>query len=73
MTRHENRRTRRAPVREERSQVLIVCGGKATEPDYFRGLKKERRNPAVRAVVDGKGVDPCRWFVSLTSNCVRLR
>ena len=58
MTRRENRRTRRAPVREERSQVLIVCGGKATEPSYFRGLKKERRNPAVRVVVDSKGVDP---------------
>jgi hypothetical protein len=58
MTRRENRRTRRAPVREERAQVLVVCGGMATEPDYFRGLKKERRNPAVRVVVEGKGVDP---------------
>lgn len=58
MTRRENRRTRRAPVREERTQVLVVCGGKNTEPDYFRGLKKERRNPAVRVVVERKGVDP---------------
>lgn len=58
MTRRENRRSRRAPVREERTQVLVVCGGKATEPDYFRGLKKERRNPAVRVVVERKGVDP---------------
>lgn len=58
MTRRENRRTRRTPVREERAQVLVVCGGKATEPSYFRGLKKERRNPAVRVVVEGKGVDP---------------
>jgi hypothetical protein len=58
MTRRENRRNRRAPVREERPQVLVVCGGKATEPDYFRGLKKERRNPAVRVVVESKGVDP---------------
>lgn len=58
MTRRENRRSRRAPLREERTQVLVVCGGKATEPDYFRGLKKERRNPAVKVVVEGKGVDP---------------
>jgi hypothetical protein len=58
MTRRENRRSRRAPVREERTQVLVVCGGKATEPDYFRGLKKERRNPAVRVIVEGRGVDP---------------
>lgn len=58
MTRRENRRTRRAPVREERTQVLIVCGGVATEPAYFRGLKKDRRNPAVRVVVEAKGVDP---------------
>jgi hypothetical protein len=58
MTRRENRRTRRPPVRGERIQVLIVCGGAATEPSYFRGLKKERRSPAVRVVVEGKGVDP---------------
>ncbi|HEX6356898.1 RloB family protein [Actinophytocola sp.] len=58
MTRRENRRTRRAPVREERSQILVVCGAKATEPEYFRGLKKERRNPAVKVVVEAKGVDP---------------
>jgi hypothetical protein len=64
MTRRENRRTRRAPIREERTQFLVVCGGAATEPDYFRGLKKERRNPAVRVVVEGKGVDPFRWFGS---------
>lgn len=60
MTRRENRRSRRAPVREERTQVLVVCGGVATEPAYFRGLKKERRNPAVRVVVEAKGVDPVR-------------
>lgn len=58
MTRRENRRTRRAPVREERTQVLVVCGGVATEPAYFRGLKKDRRNPAVKVVVEAKGVDP---------------
>lgn len=58
MTRHENSRTRRVPVREERTQILVVCGGAATEPNYFRGLKKERRNPAVKVVVEGKGVDP---------------
>lgn len=58
MTRRENRRSRSAPIREERPQILIVCGGAATEPSYFRGLKKERRNPAVRVLVESKGVDP---------------
>jgi hypothetical protein len=35
-----------------------VCGGASTERDYFRGLKKETRNPAVRVEVLAKGVDP---------------
>jgi hypothetical protein len=38
--------------------VLVVCGGTRTEPDYFEGLKKARRNPAVQVKVLGKGIDP---------------
>lgn len=69
MIRHENQRRRRPPVREERSQILVVCGGRATEPSYFRGLKLARRNPAVRVVVEKKGVDP----VSLVRFAARKR
>lgn len=29
---------RRAPMREQYDKVLIVCEGKKTEPNYFRGL-----------------------------------
>ena len=56
--RRENSGRRRAPFREPRKQVLIVCGGTRTEPDYFEGLKKARRNPAVQVKVLGKGIDP---------------
>jgi hypothetical protein len=56
--RRENSSRRRAPFREPRARVLIVCGGVRTEPDYFDGLKQVRRNPAVRVKVLAKGVDP---------------
>ena len=56
--RRENSSRRRAPFRESRRQVLIVCGGTRTEPDYFDGLKRARRNPAVQVRVLGKGIDP---------------
>lgn len=69
MIKRENRRSRRAAIREERAQILIVCGGDATEPAYFRGLKKERRNPAVKVTVERKGVDP----VSLIRFAARKR
>lgn len=58
MIRRENTRQRRAPYRQELPQILVLCGGRSTEPQYFRGLKKERRNPAVRVDVRDKGVDP---------------
>jgi hypothetical protein len=58
MTRRTNTTARRAPYREERSQVLIVCGGKVTEPAYFTGLKSHRRNPAISVTVKDKGTSP---------------
>lgn len=69
MTRRTNSRTRRAPYREERPQVLIVCGGEATEPAYFNGLKNHRRNPAVSITVRKKGIDPA----GVVRHAVRLR
>ena len=43
MPRRENSSKRRAPYRTPRDQILIVCGGKRTEPDYFDGLKRARQ------------------------------
>lgn len=58
MTARENSRRRRAPFREPRTRVLIVCGGEVTEPGYFEGLKRACRNPAVRVCLKKKGIDP---------------
>lgn len=37
---------------------MLVCGGTVTEPEYFAGLKKFFRNPAVQVRVKKKAVDP---------------
>jgi hypothetical protein len=58
VTARENSRRRRAPFREPRTRVLIVCGGAVTEPGYFEGLKRAARNPAVRICVKKKALDP---------------
>jgi hypothetical protein len=47
MTRRENTQHRRLPVRRSRPLVLIVCGAKCTEPQYFRSLRAGLRNQAV--------------------------
>ncbi|MGH3517464.1 MAG: RloB family protein [Haloechinothrix sp.] len=38
----------------------MVCGGRSTEPTYFRGLKKWVRNPAVKVKIAAQGVDPMK-------------
>jgi hypothetical protein len=48
---------RRSPHRPEKPRILIVCEGKETEPNYFRGLRDEdavRQNFSV-VVQKGKG------------------
>lgn len=52
------RSARRPAFREPRLRLLVVCGGKRTEPDYFRGLKNQVRNPAVHVSVKAKGIAP---------------
>lgn len=49
---------RRPPFREPRLRLLVVCGGKRTEPDYFRGLKGHLRNPAVQIRLKAKVCAP---------------
>lgn len=58
MNRRENSGRRRAPFREPRSCLLVVCGAEATEPAYLQGLKQARRNPAVTIKVKAKPADP---------------
>ncbi|MEU2042114.1 RloB family protein [Nocardia niwae] len=59
-TRRENSRRRRAPFRDPVTLILIVCGGEATEPAYFHGLRRYLRNPATKSVVTVRPEDPKR-------------
>lgn len=58
MNRRENSGRRRAAFREPRRSILVVCGAKSTEPAYFDGLKRSRRNPAVTIKIKSKPADP---------------
>ncbi|MEA5363696.1 RloB family protein [Amycolatopsis sp., V23-08] len=58
MNRRENSVRRRPPFREPHRSILLVCGAKATEPAYFAGLKRSRRNPAVTIKIKSKPADP---------------
>ncbi|GAA1943647.1 RloB family protein [Amycolatopsis minnesotensis] len=58
MTRRENSDRRRRAFREPRLSLLVVCGAAATEPAYFEGLKRIRRNPAVTVKIKAKAADP---------------
>jgi hypothetical protein len=49
--------------------LLLVCGGKETEPRYLDGLKQAFRNPAVCVRIAAKGVDP----VSLVKYAATIR
>jgi hypothetical protein len=42
---------RRAPSRQPKQRILIVCEGRVTEPTYFRDLRQEARNPRVELVI----------------------
>ena len=59
-TRRENTRRRRRPFRDPATLILIVCGGEATEPAYFHGLRQHMRNPAIKSVVSVRPEDPKR-------------
>ncbi|MFB9923563.1 RloB family protein [Amycolatopsis halotolerans] len=58
MTNRLNSRQRKTPHRQQRSLILLVCGGEETEPSYFNGMRRWFRNPAVKVVVKGKKGDP---------------
>jgi hypothetical protein len=44
----ERRPGRRRPFREPLPIILIVCEGKRTEPEYFRGFARACHNPRIR-------------------------
>ena len=53
----ERRPARRAPFRDPKPLVLIVCEGAVTEPEYFGGFRSACRNPRVTIkVADEHGV-----------------
>lgn len=50
--RREGRSSRRPTAKRRLSRrILIVCGGRVTEKQYFQGLRAAERNPAVRVVI----------------------
>jgi hypothetical protein len=50
----ERKAARRLPFRDPRPVILIVCEGKNTEPQYFRGFWQSARNPRVRIFIPPK-------------------
>lgn len=49
---------RRAPRREPRRRILVVCEGGVTEAGYFRDLRAAFRNPLVEVEIDDEGGVP---------------
>ena len=47
-----DRRSRQQPPRQS---ILIVCEGKATEPNYFQSLRRELRLSSVEVQIEGEG------------------
>ena len=54
------RGARRRPVREPYKKVLIVCEGKKTEPNYFKGLKDSLRLNSANVAIVGHGATPSK-------------
>src|SRR5438034_10846144 len=59
-TRGEKTLQRRSRHRPEKTRLLIVCEGRETEPNYFRGLRDEEavRERFVLEVRKGRGGSP---------------
>ncbi|MDN3495015.1 RloB family protein [Planococcus sp. APC 4015] len=52
------RRSRPRPTRERHRRILVVCGGKVTEPTYLGHLNVQLRTSGVRVEVARSGKDP---------------
>lgn len=51
MARRENSQRRRPPARRSRPLILVVCGAKRTESQYFTGLRDSLDSRAVDIVI----------------------
>jgi hypothetical protein len=60
---------RRAPFRESKYRILVVCEGEKTEPLYFRGLRHHVRNPRLHV----EPVGPAGVPRSVVEAAIRLR
>src|SRR4051812_30794095 len=49
---------RRAPSRDPKKRILIVCEGEVTERRYFYDLKQHARNPLVEVEIFRRTGDP---------------
>lgn len=58
MTRRESSQRRREPVRRSRPLILLVCGAKCTERQYFAGLRDSLDNRAVDIVITQQAKSP---------------
>jgi hypothetical protein len=58
MARRENSQRRRSPARRSRPLVLVVCGAKCTEPQYFRSLRDSLQSCAVDIVLTRQAKAP---------------
>jgi len=59
--RDRNRKpARRKPFREPKPLILVVCEGKVTEPQYFRGFTNACLNPRVDIRIPGEHGTPKR-------------
>ena len=47
---------RRAPTRQPKRRILVVCEGRKTEPEYFKALCNDVRNLLVHVEVRHAGV-----------------
>ena len=47
---------RRSRHQRPRKSILIVCEGQATEPNYFKSLRRELRLSSVEVQIEGEGV-----------------
>jgi len=54
----DRRPARRAPSREPKRRLLVVCEGKRTEPEYLRGYLAAHRGSAVEVVIHPERGDP---------------
>lgn len=62
-------RSRPRPTRERHRRILVVCGGKVTEPAYLSHINSKLRASGVRVEIARSGKDP----VTLVQEAIQLK